>query len=95
MAAFPDHGFATAQPRRAADVYDPMRLSVIHIVASLAAAVCVVIAFIAAGAGLISGLFMLMAFGALGFIAWTALRHALGDDGERASAARNPVQPKR
>lgn len=71
-----------------------MRLSVIQVIAALAAAVCVVIAFIAAGAGLVSGLFMLLAMLALGFIAWTALRRALGYDRAPTSAARNPVQPK-
>ncbi|HEY1072530.1 hypothetical protein [Brevundimonas sp.] len=73
-----------------------MRLSVIQLVAALAAAVCIVIAFIAAGIGLISGLFMLMAMAALGFIAWTALRRALGYDRERAPAARDPgsVRPE-
>ena len=71
-----------------------MPLSVVQVVAALAAAVCIVIAFIATGAGLISGFFMLLAMAALGFIAWTALRRAMGYDRVRSSAARNPVQPK-
>ena len=71
-----------------------MRLSVIQVVAALAAAVCIVIAFIAAGLGLISGLFMLLAMLALIFIAWTALRRALGQDREHASAVRDPWSPR-
>ncbi|MBD3835044.1 MULTISPECIES: hypothetical protein [Brevundimonas] len=55
-----------------------MRLSVIQVIAALSAAICVIIAFIAAGAGLISGFFMLLAMAALGFIAWTAIRRAMG-----------------
>ncbi|MND66009.1 hypothetical protein [uncultured Brevundimonas sp.] len=54
-----------------------MRLSIIQVIAALAAAVCVVIAFIAAGVGLISTVFMLLAVAALGFIAWTAIRRAV------------------
>jgi len=71
-----------------------MRLSVIQVVAALAAAVCTVIAFIAAGLGLISGLFMLLAMLALIFIAWTALRRALGQDRAQASAGRNTGAPR-
>ena len=71
-----------------------MRLSVIQVVAALAAAVCVVIAFIAAGAGLVSGLFMLLAMLALGFIAWTALRRALGYDRASAPVVRDPGSPE-
>lgn len=57
-----------------------MRLSVIQITAGLFAAVCAVIAFIAAGVAVVSGVFMLLAVGALGFIAWTAFRRAYGRD---------------
>ncbi|MGO4410610.1 MULTISPECIES: hypothetical protein [unclassified Brevundimonas] len=53
-----------------------MRLSLIPLVAALAAAVCLVIAFMAAGLDLLSDLFMLLAVAALVFIAWTALRRA-------------------
>ena len=60
------------------DVYDPMRLLLIPMVTALVAAVCLVIAFIAAGVGLISDLFILLAVVALLFTAWTALRHVLG-----------------
>jgi hypothetical protein len=75
---FVDHGFGRSQPRRGDNVNDPMRLSIIQIIAALAAAVCVVIAFIATGIGLIFTVFMLLAVAALGFIAWTAIRRAVG-----------------
>jgi hypothetical protein len=73
-----------------------MRLSVIQVVAALGAAVCVVIAFIAAGVGLISSAFMLLAVAALAFIAWTAIRRALGHGREQTPVARSSgsVQPK-
>ncbi len=57
---------------------DPMRMSVIQVIAALGAAVCIAIAFIAAGVGVISSIFMLLAVAALGFIAWTAIRRAMG-----------------
>ena len=66
-----------------------MRLSVIQVVAALGAAVCIVIAFIAAGVGLISGVFMLLAVAALGFIAWTAIRSALSHGRDGAAVARS------
>jgi hypothetical protein len=72
-----DHSFATRKPGHPAGVYEPMPLSVIQVVAALGAAVCIVIAFIAAGVSLISGFFMLLAVAALGFIAWTAIRRAM------------------
>ena len=74
---FVDHGFGRSQPRRGAGVNDPMRLSIMQVIAALVAAVCVVIAFIAAGIGVISAIFMLLAMAALGFIAWTAIRRAM------------------
>ncbi|MFZ4166873.1 hypothetical protein [Brevundimonas sp. NPDC058933] len=52
-------------------------MSVIQVIAALAAAVCIAIAFIAAGVGIISSVFMLLAVAALGFIAWTAIRRAM------------------
>ncbi|HUH09383.1 MAG TPA: hypothetical protein VLZ51_02545 [Brevundimonas sp.] len=55
-----------------------MRLCVISLVAALAASVCLVIAFIAAGVGVISDLFVLVAGAALGLIVWIALRRWLG-----------------
>ena len=57
-----------------------MRLSVLQVIAALFAAVFFVIAFLAAGVAVVSGVFMLLALAALGFIAWTALRRAFGRD---------------
>ena len=71
-----------------------MRLSVLQVVAALAAAVCVVIAFIAAGLDAISDLFLLLAILALGFIAWSAVRRALASDRQRASTTRTPARPE-
>ena len=63
-----------------------MRLSVLQVIAALFAAVCLVIAFIATGVAVVSGVFMLLAVAALGFIAWSALRRAF-------SKARGPSSP--
>lgn len=60
-----------------------MRLCVISLVAALAAAVCLVIAFIAAGVGVISDLFVLVAGAALGLLVWTVLRRWLGRERAR------------
>ena len=70
-----------------------MRLFLVPMIAALAAAVCLVIAFIAAGVGLISDLFILLAVVALLFTAGSALRHVLGR--ERNIGRRNPgsIQP--
>lgn len=75
-----------------------MRLSVVQVIAALFAAVCLVIAFIASGTVVISGLFMLMALTCLGFIAFSALRRAFGRGRRRLSAAspssiQRPDQP--
>lgn len=67
-----------------------MRLSVIQVIAGLSAAVSIVIAFIAAGIGMISTVFMLLAVAALGFIAWTAIRRAMGYDRAQVPAERTP-----
>lgn len=55
-----------------------MRLSVLQLIAAVLAAVCLVIAFIATGTAVVSGVFMLLALAALGFIAWSALKSAFG-----------------
>ncbi|AYG95030.1 hypothetical protein D8I30_07430 [Brevundimonas naejangsanensis] len=55
-----------------------MRLSVLQLIAAVFAAVCLVIAFVAAGTAVVSGVFMLLALAALGFIAWSALKRAFG-----------------
>lgn len=71
-----------------------MRLSVIQVIAALFAAVCFVIAFIAAGIAVVSGAFMLLALAALGFIAWSALRRAFGRDRLRRPSS-PPAPPTR
>ncbi|MFE9082680.1 hypothetical protein ACQKKG_11100 [Brevundimonas sp. NPDC003935] len=67
-----------------------MRLCVISLVAALVAAVCLVIAFIAAGVGMISVLFVLVAGAALGLIVWTALRRWLSRERGRRPMRQEP-----
>jgi hypothetical protein len=64
-----------------------MRLSLIPLVAALAVAVCVFIAFIATGLGAISDLFILMAVAVVVFLAWSALRRQRSRE-----RARNPMR---
>ena len=54
-----------------------MRLKTIQIVAGLAAAIAFFLAFMAAGAALASGLFMLLGMGALAFLAWSLIKGVL------------------
>ena len=70
-----------------------MRLSVIQVIAALFAAVCLVIAFIDAGVAVVSGVFMLLAVAAQGFIAWTALRRAFSKDRGPSSPPAPPSGP--
>lgn len=51
-----------------------MRAGIAQIVAALAAAVCFVLAFVAAGAVLVSGLFMMAGLLAVAWLAWTLIR---------------------
>lgn len=51
-----------------------MRLRTIQIVAALLAAVAFCLAFMAAGAALLSGLFMLLGLAALGWLAWSLMK---------------------
>ena len=51
-----------------------MRAQTTQIIAGLIAAVCFVLAFIAAGMILLSGLFMIGGFIALAWMAWTMIR---------------------
>ena len=51
-----------------------MRAQTTQIIAGLIAAVCFVLAFIAAGAVLISGLFMVGGMLAVAWLAWTMIR---------------------
>ena len=58
-----------AQPARETDVIDPMRPRTIQVIAALVAAVAFILAFIAAGAVLLSSLFMLVGLLAVGWLA--------------------------
>lgn len=59
-----------------------MRLRTIQIIAALAAALAFCLAFMAAGAALISGLFMLAGLCALGWLAWSLMKQ-VGGGGSR------------
>jgi hypothetical protein len=51
-----------------------MRLKTVQIIAALAAAIAFVLAFIAAGVLLVSGLFMALGLAAVGWLAWSLIR---------------------
>lgn len=51
-----------------------MRLKTIQIIAGLAAVIAFVLAFMAAGAALVSAVFMLLGLGALGWLAYSLIR---------------------
>ncbi|RZJ17780.1 MAG: hypothetical protein EON91_08045 [Brevundimonas sp.] len=59
-----------------------MRLRTIQIIAALTAALAFCLAFMAAGAALISGLFMLAGLFALGWLAWSLMKQ-VGAGGSR------------
>ena len=59
----------SAQPARETDVNSPMRPRTIQVIAALVAAVAFILAFIAAGAVLVSSLFMLVGLLAVGWLA--------------------------
>nr|WP_314437353.1 hypothetical protein [uncultured Brevundimonas sp.] len=65
-----------------------MRLQTIQIVAGLAAALAFVLAFMAAGAALISGLFMLLGLIALGWLAYSLIKMVLKRDRKAEPSAR-------
>ena len=54
-----------------------MRLRTVQIVAGLAAAVAFILAFMAAGAAIVSGLFMLIGLALLGWLAYSLIRAVL------------------
>lgn len=58
-----------AQPRPELDVSEPMRPRTIQVIAALVAAVAFILAFMAAGAVLVSSLFMLVGLLAVGWLA--------------------------
>lgn len=51
-----------------------MRLKTVQVIAGLFALVAFVLAFMAAGAALASGLFMLLGMAALAFVAWSLIK---------------------
>lgn len=65
-----------------------MRLKTIQIVAGLAAALAFVLAFMAAGAALVSGLFMLLGLAALGWLAYSLIKMVLKRDRKAEPSAR-------
>ncbi|WP_292230864.1 hypothetical protein [Brevundimonas sp.] len=65
-----------------------MRLQTIQIVAGLAAALAFVLAFMAAGAALVSGLFMLLGLAALGWLAYSLIKTVLKRDRKAEPSAR-------
>ena len=65
-----------------------MRLQTIQIVAGLAAAVAFVLAFMAAGAALISGVFMLAGLAAVGWLAYRLIKGGLRRDHKPEPPAR-------
>ena len=55
-----------------------MRLKTVQIVAALIAAIAFVLAFIAAGILLVSGLFMALGLAAVAWLAWSLIRQVPG-----------------
>ena len=53
-----------------------MRLRTIQVIAALTAAVAFVLAFIATGVFIVSGLFMALGLAAIGWLAWSLVRQA-------------------
>ncbi|GAA0193695.1 threonine/homoserine/homoserine lactone efflux protein [Brevundimonas nasdae] len=65
-----------------------MRLQTIQIVAGLASALAFVLAFMAAGAALTSGLFMLLGLAGLGWLAYSLIKTVLKRDRKAEPSAR-------
>ncbi|QYC10493.1 hypothetical protein [Brevundimonas nasdae] len=65
-----------------------MRLQTIQIVAGLASALAFVLAFMAAGAALASGLFMLLGLAGLGWLAYSLIKTVLKRDRKAEPSAR-------
>jgi hypothetical protein len=65
-----------------------MKFRTLQIVAALGAAVAFVLAFMAAGAALLSGLFMLIGLVAVGWLAYSLIKGVLGRDRRAKPPAR-------
>ncbi|MFN3558015.1 MAG: hypothetical protein ACK4UQ_01915 [Brevundimonas sp.] len=65
-----------------------MRLKTVQIVAALTAAIAFVLAFIAAGILLVSGLFMALGLAAVAWLAWSLIRQVRIHTRKTASVTR-------
>ncbi|MDI6624099.1 MAG: hypothetical protein QME55_05150 [Brevundimonas sp.] len=63
-----------------------MRLKTIQVIAALAAAVAFILAFMAAGVLLLSGLFMAAGLAAVGWLAWSLVRQVRRRDRNRTAS---------
>jgi len=63
-----------------------MRLKTVQIIAALVAAIAFVLAFIAAGVLLVSGLFMALGLAAVAWLAWSLMRQVRVQVRERKTA---------
>lgn len=63
-----------------------MRLKTIQVIAALAAAVAFILAFLAAGVLLLSGLFMAAGLAAVGWLAWSLVRQVRRRDRNRTAS---------
>ena len=63
-----------------------MRLKTIQVIAALAAAVAFILAFMAAGVLLLSGLFMAAGLAAVAWLAWSLVRQVRGRSRNRPAS---------
>ena len=63
-----------------------MRLKTIQVIAALAAAVAFILAFMAAGVLLLSGLFMAAGLAAVAWLAWSLVRQVRGRSRDRPAS---------
>jgi uncharacterized membrane protein YgaE (UPF0421/DUF939 family) len=63
-----------------------MRLRTIQVIAALAAAVAFILAFMAAGVLLLSGLFMAAGLAAVAWLAWSLVRQVRGRGRKRTAS---------
>ncbi len=63
-----------------------MRLKTIQVIAALAAAVAFILAFMAAGVLLLSGLFMAAGLAAVAWLAWSLVRQVRGRSRNRTAS---------
>jgi hypothetical protein len=63
-----------------------MRLKTVQVIAALAAAVAFILAFMAAGVLILSGLFMAAGLAAVAWLAWSLIRQVRGRVTERTAS---------